>query len=167
MMCIRRESGFTILEIVVVLIVMSIITAFSISRGLNPRTDLSIQTEVLKTHLRHAQSRALNSNVPWGIRTNPAGDIYWLFQYQDPTVTIVKLPGENSSTVSLAPEGITITAGTYSFDSRGIPYYTTETGEPAAAGTALSDLGADQTITLLKSGVTETITITQNTGFIP
>ena len=164
---IRRESGFTILEIVVVLIVMSIITAFSISRGLSPRTELSIQTEVLKTHLRHAHSRALNSTNPWGIRTNAGGDTYWLFEYQNPTVTVFKLPGESSSTVSLTSKGITITAGTYSFDARGIPYYTSETGEPAAAGTSLSNLGADQVITLLKSGVTETVTITKSTGFIP
>lgn len=164
---IRKESGFTIIEIVVVLIVMSIITAFSISRGINPRTDLNIQTEVLKTHLRHAQARALNSNIPWGIRTNAAGDIYWLFQYQNPTITIINLPGEDNSTVSLTPEGITITAGTYSFDSRGRPYYTSETGEPAAAGTDLLTLGADQVITLLKSGETQTITITKSTGFIP
>ena len=167
MMWIRRESGFTILEIVVVLIVMSVITAFSISRGLNPSTDLSIKTEVLKTHLRHAQSRALNSTIPWGIRTNAAGDVYWLFRYEAPSVISVRLPGENNSTVSLASTGITISVGTYSFDSRGIPYYTTESGTPADAGTSLSDLGVDQVITLLKSGVTQTITITQSTGFIP
>jgi MSHA pilin protein MshC len=166
-MWIRRESGFTIFEIVVVLIVMSIITAFAIGRGLDPGTELSVQTEVLKTQLRHAQSRALNSTIPWGIRTNATGDVYWLFKYEAATVTSVRLPGEENTTVNLAPKGITITVGTYSFDDRGRPYYTNETGTPAATGTALSDLGADQTITLLKSGVTETVTITKNTGFIP
>ena len=166
-MSIRKQSGFTIFEIVVVLIVMSIITAFAIGRGLSPGTELSVQTEVLKTHLRHAQARALNSKIPWGIRTNSAGDTYWLFRYQNPTVMSVQLPGEDSSTVSLAPKGITITAGTYSFDSRGAPYYTDENGTPAAAGTSLRDLGADQVITLQKSSVTETITITKSTGFIP
>ena len=155
------------MEIIVVLIVMSIITAFSISRGLNPENKLSIQTEVLKTHLRHAQSRALNSTIPWGIRTNTAGDVYWLFQYQDPTVITVNLPGESNSTITLSTDGITITAGTYSFDSRGRPYYTDEPGEPAAAGTSLVDLGGDQTITMTKASATENIIITQSTGFIP
>lgn len=163
----HKESGFTIFEIIVVLIVMSIITAFAIGRGLDPGTELSVQTEVLKTHLRHAQSRALNSNIPWGIRTNSAGDQYWLFRFQNPTVTTVQLPGEESATVNLAPKGITVSVGTYSFDSRGVPYYTDETGQPAATGTSLGDLGADQTITLLKSSVAEAITITKNTGFIP
>ena len=166
-MRICKQSGFTIMEIIVVLIVMSIITAFSISRGLNPENKLSIQTEVLKTHLRHAQSRALNSTIPWGIRTNAGGDVYWLFRYQDPTVITVNLPGESNSTISLASEGITISAGTYSFDSRGRPYYTDETGEPAAAGTALTDLGSDQAITLTKASANEIITITKSTGFIP
>ena len=164
---IRNQSGFTIIEIVVVLIVMSIITAIAIGRGLNPNTDLSVHTEVLKTHLRHAHSRALNSNIPWGIRTNSAGDTYWLFNFQNPVVTAVTLPGENGTTVSLTAKGITITAGTYTFDSRGIPYYTDENGEPALAGTALHDLGADQVITLVKGTGSETVTITKNTGFIP
>ena len=166
-MSIRTESGFTFIEILVVLIVMGIVTAFAIGRGMNPNTGLSVQTEVLKTHLRHAQSRALNSNIPWGIRTNGAGNSYWMFQYQDPAVVTVQLPGESNSTVNLASSGITMTVGTYSFDSRGIPYFTDETGVPAATGTSLSDLGADQTITLLKSGQTENITITKHTGFVP
>ena len=166
-MKIREESGFTLIEILVVLIVMGIVTAFAIGRGMSSSTGLSVQTEVLKTHLRHAQSRALNSNIPWGIRTNGTGNSYWLFQYQDPAVVTVQLPGESSTTVNLASNGITMTVGTYSFDSRGIPYFTDETGVPAAAGTSLSDLGADQAITLLKSGQTETITITKHTGFVP
>ena len=159
----KKTAGFTIIEIVVVLIVMSIIVAFAIGRGRVTSADLKVQTEVLKSQMRHAQARAMNDNVPWGIQTNSTGGGYWLFKY-DPdttTLTVVRLPGENENTVDLAAEGMSMTAGTYSFDDRGIPYYALFSGTPPGA-----PLTVNRSITISKGSDNYSITITKNTGFI-
>ena len=122
---------------------MGIITGFALGRGATGGPDLDIQTEVLKTHLRHAQSRAMNSNIHWGLRTDAVGGSYWLFRY-DGSVTTVRLPGEDADTVDLSADGITMSAGTYTFDSRGIPYYAGHSDTPP--GTTLAGLGGDQSV---------------------
>jgi prepilin-type N-terminal cleavage/methylation domain-containing protein len=159
----NKNAGFTIIEIVVVLIVMSIIVAFAIGRGRIASADLKVQTEVLKSQLRHAQARAMNDNVPWGIQTNSTGGSYWLFRYDTAatTLTTIKLPGEKANTVDLAAEGMSMTAGTYSFDDRGIPYYTLYSGTPPGA-----PITENRTVTLSKGSDNYSITITKNTGFI-
>jgi prepilin-type N-terminal cleavage/methylation domain-containing protein len=159
----KKSAGFTIVEIVVVLIVMSIIVAFAIGRGRVTSADLKVQTEVLKSRLRHAQARAMNDNMPWGIQTNSTGGSYWLFRYDtdSATLTTIKLPGEDENTVDLAAEGMSMTAGTYSFDDRGIPYYALYSGTPPGASIA-----ANKDVTISKGSDTYTITITKNTGFV-
>ena len=159
----KNNAGFTIIEIVVVLIVMSIVVAFAIGRGRVTSVDLKVQTEVLKSQLRHAQARAMNDNMPWGIRTDSTGGSYWLFRYDtdSATLTTVRLPGENANSVDLAAEGMSMTAGTYSFDDRGIPYYTLFSGTPPGA-----QITADRSITISKGSDTYSMTVTKNTGFI-
>jgi MSHA pilin protein MshC len=163
-MRIEKNAGFTIMEIVAVLIVMGIVVAFAIGRGVSPGNEVSVQSEILKTHLRHTQVRALNSNIHWGIRTDAAGNSYWMFSFDGTNTTKVRLPGENADDVDLAARGLTMSAGTYTFDSRGIPYFTVPSGTPGQVGT---ELGANQSITITKGAQTGTITITKNTGFVP
>jgi prepilin-type N-terminal cleavage/methylation domain-containing protein len=159
----KKNAGFTIIEIVVVLIVMSIVVAFAIGHDRITNADLKVQTEVLKSRLRHAQARAMNDNMPWGIQTNSGGGSYWLFRYDtdSATLTTIKLPGENANTVDLATEGISMTAGTYSFDDRGIPYYANYSGTPPGA-----QITENRSITLSKGSDNYLIIITKNTGFI-
>jgi prepilin-type N-terminal cleavage/methylation domain-containing protein len=159
----KKNAGFTIIEIVVVLIVMSIVVVFAIGRGRITSADLKVQTEVLKSRLRHAQARAMNDNVPWGIRTDSTGGSYWLFRYdtESATFTTIRLPGENANTVELAAEGLSMTAGTYSFDDRGIPYYALYSGTPPGG-----KLTENRNVILTEGPNNYTITITKNTGFI-
>ncbi len=159
----KTNAGFTIIEIVVVLIVLSIIVAFAIGRGRVTNADLKVQTEVLKSQLRHAQARAMNDNMPWGIQTDGSGGNYWLFRYDtdSATLTTIKLPGENANTVDLAAEEMSMTAGTYSFNDRGIPYYANYSGTPPGA-----PISENRSITISKGSDTYSITITKNTGFI-
>jgi prepilin-type N-terminal cleavage/methylation domain-containing protein len=159
----KKNAGFTIIEIVVVLIVLSIIVAFAIGRGRVTSADLKVQTEVLKSRLRHAQARAMNDNMPWGIRTDSNGGSYWLFRYDtdSATLTTIKLPGEDANTVDLAAEGMSMTAGAYSFNDRGIPYYTSYSGTPPGA-----PISENRSITISKGSDNYSITITKNTGFI-
>ena len=161
----KTNSGFTLIEIVVVLIVMGIITAFAIGRGFTNMPNLSVQTDVIKSHLRHAQARAMNSNTFWGIRTDAGGDSYWMFRCDSSDCTdIIRLPGENANTVALSAAGISLDPGTYAFDDRGIPYYADHNLDPNPSDLLVSD----RMITVSRAGADNiTIIITKRTGFIP
>jgi len=166
---IKSKSGFTIFEILVVLIVMSIITVFAIGRGRVTSADVKVQTEVLKSQLRHAQARAINDNVPWGIQTDSTGGSYWLFRYNG-GFNQIRLPGENSLTVNLVAKGLSMTPGIYSFDSysnnsRGSPHYEADTSAAEPSTAALPSPG--QQITVSDGTDSYIILVTRNTGFIP
>jgi MSHA pilin protein MshC len=163
-MLINSKSGFTIMEILVVLIIMSLIMVFAIGRGRVTGTDLKVQTEVLKSQLRHAQSRAMNDNNSWGIQTDNTGGTYWLFRY-DGSFNQIRLPGEDGLTVNLAADGMSMTPGIYSFDPRGIPHYESN---PAATEPSATDLPSPgQQITVTDGSDSYLIMVTRNTGFIP
>ncbi len=154
-MSIKNNSGFTIIEVVAVLIVMGIITAFAVGRVADNKPELIAQKEVLKVHLRYAQSRAMNSNDNYGIESDATGDTYWLFR--NVGTNIVNFPGEQLGPINLSALGLSMNANIIvSFDSRGIPY--TDNSGTIQAG--------DRTLTLSSGSDNESITITQNTGFI-
>lgn len=138
---------------------------FAIGRGRVTGVDAKVQTEVLKTQLRHAQARAMNDINPWGIQTdNTGGTSYWLFRF-DGSFNQVRLPNENSLTVNLAAEGMSMTPGIYSFDTRGVPHYE---ADPTASEPSTAPLmSSDQQITVSDGTDSYIIRITRNTGFIP
>jgi len=107
-MSIKNNSGFTIIEIIAVLIVMSIITAFAVGRVADNKPELIAQKEVLKVHLRYAQSRAMNSNDNYGIESN--GNTYWLFRIS--SANRVNFPGEAySGTQQTVDRTLTLSSG--------------------------------------------------------
>ncbi|HEU19551.1 MAG TPA: type II secretion system protein [Deltaproteobacteria bacterium] len=165
----RDESGFTMIEIVVILLVMVIIGAALVMSDAYSTAvyDLSSEVEVIKTRLRYAQSRAMNSNSIWGMKFDgsPGTGSYYLFQIvSDSTGGRLEekrpLPGEDRGNyptddppdVSL-PDGMGISSGTVYFDGWGRPY------------TEVPPSMESSTITVTVH--TEAITIEKNTGFIP
>lgn len=155
----RNEAGFTALEVMVVLIIIGIISVIVIGRSDIGRTDLLAQTEVIKSHIRYCQSRAMNSSIAWGIRTSDSGQAYWLFAEGDPASQKRKLPGEESDTVDLVRYGLTLTPTSLSFDDR---------GRPCSDANGKKPLDADLSLTLSSgAGEATTITVTRNTGFVP
>jgi prepilin-type N-terminal cleavage/methylation domain-containing protein len=157
---IPKNQGFSLVEIIAVLIIMGLIAAVVISRLTDNSSDLIAQTEVVKSHLRYAQSRAMNSDVIWGIVST--GPSYWLFRDGN-TANRVTLPGEDSDTVNLSAKGISLEAFTLSFDSWGIPH----TDAAASDGQELAAAGPESQLTISAGGMSRSITITPNTGFIP
>lgn len=151
----KKNRGFTMLEVISVLIILGIITAFVVSRGTNNRAELSSENEIIKAHLRYAQCMALANDIySWRITFSSGSPDYHTLSKinkSDGTETNpINLPNEDSPTHNLL-SGISITSGlgTVTFDEWGSPGTITQS-------TILSD-GA---------GNSETITITKNTGFI-
>jgi len=148
-----NQQGFTMIEMVAVLIVMAIMAAGITSRVTTTGNELIVETEILKSHLRFAQIRAMNDTVSWGINVNDASS-YTLYKGTDQAPDI--LPGESGQTHTL-PTGVTITAGLERHNFN-------EWGKPVNAVGA--ELTGTQTITLTQETATSTITITQNTGYV-
>ena len=67
----RRSTGFTIVEIIVVLLLMSILAATLLGRSITTGTiDLNSATDKIRNQLRFAQSQAMKRHkIPsWGIK---------------------------------------------------------------------------------------------------
>ena len=139
----KRQRGFTMIEVIAVLVIIAVLAAVAVSR-ISSTQDISAMTEseILKSHLRYVQMRSLSDIGTWGMSFN--GSSYTALQDGNPAT--INLPNESSATHTL-PTGITVSGSTVTFDKWGSP------------GTA------DITITISSGG--GTITITQNTGFIP
>lgn len=140
------HRGFTLIEVIAVLIVLGIVTAVAVSR-MSIQGDLVSQADIVKTHLRFAQIKALYDDTadaaPWGIAFT--GGSYTL--YKNNLAAAIPLPSEDSN-VHTFPSGVTITGITVNFDRWGSP------------GTA------NIPITLSQGGATTTIMVTANTGYI-
>jgi len=168
----KARDGFTLGEVIAVLAIVAIISAVIISRSGSFSADLPAQTEILKTHLRYAQNLGMSGSTPaniYGIKCDT--NFYWLFKGTNPDANIVPLLDDprydtgSDGKLNLSEKKIDIaTAFTLFFDERGIPYtaYTDEnTNTP---------LASDYSIVVQPDGAaspTETITVTQHTGFIP
>lgn len=149
-----NSDGFTMIEIIAVMVIIGIMGAFVISRVLNI-DDIKSHNEldILKSNLRYAQYMALNDIPPvkWGIQIN--GNSYTLIRnasgdgatFDSP----YKLPSESSATHSLAP--FTATQVNVLFDEFGIPYL------------SANKLTADATINL----GSKSLIVKTETGFIP
>ena len=163
----KTIDGFTFVEVIAVLVIVVIISAVVISRSGSFSTDLVSQTEILKTHLRYAQTMGMSgagSGDVFGVKCDTVS--YWMFKGNDPDSNIIMLPddqryntGDNGK-LNLAVKKIAIGTFTVFFDQRGIPYssYPNETAKiPYSV-----DLDIDVTL----AGETESVTITPLTGFI-
>ncbi|MBI5894491.1 MAG: prepilin-type N-terminal cleavage/methylation domain-containing protein [Desulfobacterales bacterium] len=154
-----KNNGFTLVEVIVVIVLMAIFATMAVSR--QPHTDMTLRAgaEVLKTHLRYAQMRAMSTDNAWGISYNSTSGAYWLFPQPQGTTRRITLPGETQNSVDLVSSGVSSAEGTFTliFDPRGRPDTTNST---------LPFNARQATLTLSKSGESQTITVMENTGFI-
>jgi prepilin-type N-terminal cleavage/methylation domain-containing protein len=167
----RNKGGFTLFEIIAVLMLISIIAATVLGRGINTeQTDLTAQMDKIRNHFRYAQSMALkNGDQVWGFRcvVGPPHE-YWIFRLDVPVgdpvndpdnaANQVQLPGENNIKVSLSQAGVTMDAFTIFFDKYGIPYYTdVNVNKP---------LAAIESIDVSAGSITRSFSISPETGLI-
>jgi len=155
-----KNNGFTLVEVIVVIVFIAIFATLAVSR--QPYTDVTLRArvEVLKSHLRYTQMRAMSSDSGWGLEYDATKGSYWLFRQADHTRRIL-LPGETKNSVDLVASGVSLSPQTFTliFDRRGRP-----DTSPAASTLAFSARRASLTVS--KAGYSQTITIFENSGFI-
>jgi prepilin-type N-terminal cleavage/methylation domain-containing protein len=165
----KNENGFTILEVIAVLVILGILTAVAVSRVVNVGPELSIGADTLRMHLRYSQTVAMNYNpiatgvpVIWGISGN--ANSYWLFQGTN-TANYMRLPEDEKyinadKTINLPAKKISLSGNfTVFFDDHGIPY------SPDSATPLANNLTF--TVNPLTGGATPiTITIVPLTGYV-
>jgi len=162
----RNQQGFTLIEIIGVLIVVGILAAIIITRAMSTTSMGRVAQEyVIKNHIRYAQSLAMKQGTIWGIKCD--GSDYWLFRTVNPDATSNQraLPGEENTKVALADKNITMSTFIVFFDANGRPYtaYTNETtNTPVSAANPLSI-----TVDSVPAGTPATFEITPETGFMP
>jgi prepilin-type N-terminal cleavage/methylation domain-containing protein len=154
---ITGNRGLTMIEVVVVLIVLAILTPFVVSRFTTSNVELIAQTDVLKSHLRYAQIKAMGDTVSWGINVS-SSTTYTL--YKNNLTATSNLPGDTSPVHTLTNGAtVSVTAGgvsTVAFNEWGTPIN--------GSGTPLN---VNVILTLSHGGQSGTITVTKNTGFVP
>jgi MSHA pilin protein MshC len=163
---VRRSSGFTIIEIIVVLLLMSILAATVLGRSVTTSNlDLNSATDKVRNQLRFAQAEAMKrSDTVWGV--NSSGTEYWLFSNSTAIGNEVRIPGGDYSDAGNRIKkadlgaGVSLSDFTVFFDRIGKPYtaYTSPT--------ANTPLAVQMTITVSTPGDNRTITVTPETGLI-
>ena len=154
----RNNHGFTLIEIVTVLVLMSIIATGVLVASMNTdQIDLTAQVAKIRNHIRYAQAMALKrSDKNWGIKCN-GSTAYWFFEGTNPddSASQLLLPGEKNSKILLSDIKVTMSEFTLLFDRYGIPYKNTLSTKVDNSSNSLS-------ITI--SGVT--LSVTPETGLI-
>ena len=142
----RGKRGFSLLEMVAVMLVMAVMGVAAARFLLDPGGSVMAESAILAARLRFAQSLALaNNTATWGIDLSSGS--YTL--RRNGAIAPIDLPGSDSPTHTFPSEvRVTAGSGSVSFDEWG------------SAG------GADRDITLSDGTQTRSLRIIANTGYI-
>ncbi|MGA2782092.1 MAG: GspH/FimT family pseudopilin [Smithella sp.] len=166
-----KMNGFTLLEVVAILVILSIITVLAVSRFSSNQYKLIAARDALVSHLRLAQSRAMSTSVDsvnpsdWGVRFISTTQYHLFYCNQastcDPTVAANQQAflGADSIIVNIT-NNVQVTNGALvlAFDRFGTPFID---------ATLTTKLTSQLTLTLKdNNGNTMTINITPETGMI-
>lgn len=156
----RRSQGFTLIEIVAVLVLIAILAIAAFNNMGTTGVQSMTEADALRAALRYAQARAMADIYTWGISLSSNG--YQLVE-DNPSVSGATLPGGGGASRTM-PSGVTLGgANLILFDWRGQPV----TSHISAIGATASAATAFQNITVTASTASEIVTVTPYTGFIP
>lgn len=148
-------GGFTLIEVITVLLIIGILSTFIASRGGSLNSDLPARMGEVRSQLRYLQLTAMKTGTSHLV-LHCDGTDYWAYNSADSSKHLI-LPGENSTTVSLAGKSMAMGTFTIAFDRFGIPY----------SGSPLAKLGNSAPISITAGGQSGSLTVTPETGFVP
>lgn len=150
-----RCDGFTLVEVITVLLIIGILSTVILTRGGSLNGDLPARMGEVRSQLRYLQLMAMKNGVNY-LTLTCDGTSYWAYNTKNATQRL-PLPGESSATVSLADKKMQMDPFTISYDAFGIPY----TGSPQVK------LMNNATIGITVGDQTDSLTVTPETGFVP
>ena len=117
----RNSRGFTIVEIIVVLLLISIIAAAAFQRSITTdQMNFVSQYDKIQNQVRYPQSIAMKRSEYWGFSCDTNN--YWIFTGTNNAANRRLLPGQQQTLISLNDLGVTMDGFTVIFDKYGIPY---------------------------------------------
>lgn len=139
----NRSAGFTMIEIIAVLIILAVMSAVAVSRVGSNESSLRAEMNDLKAALRYAQQMALasDSTITFSIAVTPSG---YSISRSGGSGSQPVLPGESSSSHTFS--GVAATSATFAFNEWG-------------------GIGSDSSVTLTGGGVSKAITVIGETGY--
>jgi type II secretory pathway pseudopilin PulG len=173
---VAKAGGFSLIEIVVVLVFLGVLTAVAVSKYSTTNISAAAEADVFQASLRYAQQRAMGDISTWGISVAADGLSYSLFTNNPSLAMNQVLPGVGSVTRTLS-QGVTMSAsGAVSsggkqeivFDYRGRLAGTGGSGSSAGREYLLTapiaGLGNNVTVTFTGEG-SRSMTVYAETGF--
>jgi MSHA pilin protein MshC len=161
-----KANGFTLIELVLVILLIGIISAVAFIKWPALSLNLKAQTEQLANDLRYTQALSMTQNQRYCLKIS--SNTYQIIASS--TSGIVKLAAGNTTTTlsSGISFGTLVPAGTvlYIFDGKGVPYTSTSTTCTTANVNAATALTSTGSIPLNGGGQTQTVNITPETGRI-
>jgi len=155
-----KYSGFSVIELIVVLLVVGILAAALMPRSTDRAVSVAAQADQLANDIRYVQSMAMTQGQRYRILLTTT--TYAIIAVSGSVA--VPHPATGSTTPVPLASGVTITIpptnlpnNLIAFDGRGIPY-------TDSAATTL--LAANAVITLTGAGGSNTLTISPQTGTV-
>lgn len=114
----EHNGGFTTLEVIAVVLLIGIISAFVVSKNMDLGGKSYGAAEVIKNHIRYSQILAMKSNTVCGIEFR--GNVYSIF-INGSVSDRITLPASGSDEFSI-PSALAGASETIYFDLWGIPH---------------------------------------------
>jgi len=119
----QNREGFSLIEVIVVVVLLSVMSVIIINRGTGSNARLMAETGKLRSHLSFTQSLGLANNIDvWELAISSDG----YTMQRNGSTSVLRMPGLGSAVYSF-PDGIGVSAGaaTVTFDEWGSPGDTT------------------------------------------